>query len=74
MKDPRQAMRDELHHLVEIVARKPNGVRALSILIDQATVLSEYKSNRGSIQSRARRPRHRQAEDNAWTDEFFGKQ
>ena len=56
MTDPRPAMRDELHHLVDVVARKPNGVRALGILIDQATVLSEYKSTRGSIRSRARRP------------------
>ena len=67
-------MRDELHSLVDIVARKPNGVRALSILIDQANVLAEYKSNRGSIASRARRPRHRDSEDNTWADEFFGKQ
>ena len=57
MRDPRPEMRDELHHLVDIVARKPNGVRALGILIDQATVLSEYKSNRGDIRSRARKPR-----------------
>ena len=34
-------MQQELHHLVDLVARRPNGVRALSILIDQATVLSE---------------------------------
>ena len=53
MQDPRPAMRDELHHLVDIVARKPNGVRALGILIDQANVLAEYKSGRGSIASRA---------------------
>ena len=48
-------MRQELHHLVDLVARKPNGVRALGILIDQATVLSEYKSTRGGITSRAKR-------------------
>ena len=48
-------MRDELHHLVDLVARKPNGVRALGILIDQATVLSVYESTRGSIRSRARK-------------------
>ena len=53
MNDPRPAMRQELHHLVDLVARKPNGVRALGILIDQATVLSEYKSTRGGIASRA---------------------
>ena len=55
MNDPRPAMRDELHQLVDVVARKPNGVRALGILIDQATVLSEYKSTRGGIASRAKR-------------------
>ena len=55
MSDPRPEMKAELHHLVELVARKPNAVRAMSILIDQATVLAEYKSKRGSIQSRARK-------------------
>ena len=55
--DPRPAMREELHHLVNIVSRKPNAVRAMGILIDQATVLSEYKSNRGSIGDRQRKPR-----------------
>ena len=27
--DPRPAMREELHHLVNIVSRKPNAVRAM---------------------------------------------
>jgi len=53
MSDPRPEMKAELHHLVELVSRKLNGIRALSILIDQATVLAEYKSTRGSIQFRA---------------------
>ena len=57
MSDPRPEMKAELHHLVELVSRKPNAVRAMGILIDQATVLAEYKSTRGSIASRARRPR-----------------
>ena len=66
-------MRDELHHLVEIVSRRPNAIRAMNILIDQALVLSNYKANRGSISSRARRPRHRNPGDNDWADDFFGK-
>lgn len=72
MTDPRPAMKTELHHLVEVIARKPNSIRALNILLDQAIVLSEYKNGRGSISSRARRSRVRRAEDNAWADEFFG--
>ena len=72
MQDPRPAMRDELHHLVDIVARKPNGVRALSILIDQATTLANYKANRGSIQSRAAKPRRKPKSETDWADGFFG--
>ena len=66
-------MRDELHHLVEIVSRRPNAIRAMSILIDQANVLADYKANRGSISSRARRPRLRDPGDNDWADDFFGR-
>ena len=75
MDDPRPAMRDELHHLVDIVARKPNGVRALSILIDQANVLAAYKANRGSISSRARRRRPQPDQEKvneSWRD-FLGE-
>ena len=50
-------MQQELHHLVDLVARRPNGVRALSILIDKATVLAQYKTTRAGIGSRARRPK-----------------
>ena len=73
MHDPRPAMRDELHHLVDIVARKPNGVRALSILIDQANVLADYKSGRGSISSRMRRPRCKETYQQQWEEDFFGR-
>lgn len=66
-------MRDELHHLVDIVARKPNGVRALSILIDQATTLANYKSNRKGIGSRCNPPRRRPRNEDDWADQFFGQ-
>ena len=55
MTDPRPAMSDELHRLVDVVARKPNGVRALGMLIDLAMVLAAYKANRPGISGRARR-------------------
>ena len=73
--DPRPAMKDELHHLVEVVAHKPNGVRALSILIDQANVLAAYKANRGPIHSRGRRPRPKpdQTDCNKAWREFLGE-
>ena len=73
MDDPRPAMRDELHHLVEIVARKPNGVRALSILSDQANVLANYKSGRGTIASRGCRPRCKETWQKDWEDGFWGR-
>ena len=73
MYDPRPAMRDELHHLVDIVARKPNGVGALSILIDQAHVLAAYKSTRGSIESRAAKPRRKPKSESDWVDGLFGQ-
>jgi len=44
--DPRPAMRDELHHLVDIVTSKPNGVRTLSILIDQARPKAQERDRR----------------------------
>ena len=52
MNDPRHQLRDELIELVDVVARKPNGVRALGILIQQAEVLARYKSNRKGIGAR----------------------
>ena len=73
MDDPRPAMRDELHHLVEIVARKPNGVRALSILIDQANALANYKWGRGTIASRGRRPRCKETWQKDWEDGLWGR-
>lgn len=66
-------MKTELHHLVELVARKPNGVRVLGILIDQANVLAAYKSGRGSISSRMRRPRCKESFQQQWEDDFFGR-
>lgn len=72
-RDLRPEMARELHALVDEVARKPNGVRSLSLLIDQAAVLAEYKSNRGSITSRMRRPRCKETYKQQWEDDFFGR-
>ena len=55
MNDPRPAMRDEFHHLVDLLVRKPNGIGALGILFcgrqfgkTRLLLLTEVASNHRS--------------------------
>ena len=55
MNDPRPAMRDEFHHLVYLLVRKPNGIGALGILFcgrqfgkTRLLLLTEVASNHRS--------------------------
>ena len=49
------------------------AVQILSILIDQANVLEDYISGKGSISNRMRRPRCKETYQQQWEDDFFDR-